>query len=241
MNMKNYKVEKLAQRWVLFNPELMSQLKSEYFDCAILRDKGLVTGSAAGRGETCFYRSGEKIWALRHYLRGGFIARFLHDQYFGLRLKNTRAWAEWHLLNDMIELGLPVPVPVAASVIKRGLFYQADLITEYLENTHTLSDILENKKIDKAIWINIGQTVRNFHNHSVFHSDLNARNILLDEQQKVYLIDFDQCMFKQGDEWKQKNLDRLKRSLQKFKFKQELFNFDELDWQALLKGYAAPQ
>ncbi|MCK5336898.1 MAG: 3-deoxy-D-manno-octulosonic acid kinase, partial [Gammaproteobacteria bacterium] len=169
--MKNYKVEKLAQRWVLFNPELMSQLKSEYFNCATLRDKGLVTGSAAGRGETCFYRSGEKIWALRHYLRGGFIARFLHDQYFGLRLKNTRAWAEWHLLNDMIELGLPVPVPVAASVIKRGLFYRADLITEYLKNTCTLSDMLENKKIDKEVWLKIGQTVRNFHNHSVFHSD----------------------------------------------------------------------
>lgn len=237
MNMKQCKVEKLGQRWVLFDAELMTVPKSEYFSCATMRNSGLVTGSADGRGETCFYTAGEKTWALRHYLRGGLIARLFHDQYFGLRLKNTRAWKEWHLLNDMQALGLPVPKPVAASVIKTGVFYRADLITEYLENTLTLSDMLVSKKLGNDIWMNIGQTVRNFHNHSVFHSDLNAKNILISEQQQVYLIDFDQCAFRQGDDWKQNNLDRLKRSLNKLKSKNEAFYFTEADWAALVQGY----
>jgi 3-deoxy-D-manno-octulosonic acid kinase len=239
MNIEEYKVEKLGRRWVLFNPELMQLPKDDYFSCTVMKTKGLLTGRADGRGETCFYRAEDKTWALRHYLRGGFIARFLHDQYLGLRLKKTRAWEEWHLLNQMQALKLPVPKPVAASVIKSGLFYRADLITEFLDNTETLSDILENSNIDASVWLELGKVVRLFHNHSVFHSDLNARNILLDENKKIYLIDFDRCSFKQGDDWKENNLNRLKRSLLKFKSKVENFNFEESDWQSLLKGYAS--
>ncbi|MDH5423506.1 MAG: 3-deoxy-D-manno-octulosonic acid kinase [Gammaproteobacteria bacterium] len=233
--MKQYKIEKLGQRWVLFDTELMTQPKNEYFSCAAMRN--LVTGTADGRGETCFYTAGEKTWALRHYLRGGLIARLLRDQYFGLRLKNTRAWKEWQLLNDMRALGLPVPKPVAASVIKNGVFYRADLITEYLPNTLTLSDMLVSKKAGNEIWQTVGQTIRQFHNHSVFHSDLNAKNILIGEQEQIYLIDFDQCGFRRGDDWKQSNLLRLKRSLNKLKSKSETFYFSETDWDILLQAY----
>lgn len=239
MKSEKFKVKKIDKRWVLFNPQLMPSPQDDFFSCSAMRDKGLVIGSAVGRGETCFYKSGGNVWAQRHYLRGGFIARFLHDQYFGLRLKDTRAWQEWHLLNDMKILNLPVPIPVAASVIKKGFFYQADLITEYLEGTETLSDILENNKVSDKTWYELGKVIRMFHDNAVFHSDLNARNILLDENEKIYLIDFDQCSFKQGEDWKEDNLNRLKRSLLKFKSKVDLFNFEELNWTALLKGYSA--
>ena len=234
-----YKVEKIAERWVLFDPQLMVNPSDEYFSCKIMHEKGLVTGSADGRGETCFYRVSETKWALRHYLRGGLVARFLSDSYFGFRLKNTRAWKEWHLLNQMRALDLPVPVPVAASVIKSGLFYRADLITEFLDDTETLSDILSNQTVSDEKWKKIGYVIRQFHNENVFHSDLNARNILIDKEDKIYLIDFDQCGFKEGDAWKSKNLNRLKRSLLKFKTKQELFNFNEMNWRSLMKGYTS--
>lgn len=238
MKIEKYKVEKMGQRWVLYNPQLMSSIKEDYFNCSTMKTNGMLIGSADGRGETCFYTAEDNIWALRHYLRGGFIARFLRDQYLGLRLEKTRAWQEWHLLNKMQSLGLPVPKPVAASVIKSGIFYRADLITEYLEKTETLSDILENNKVNSDIWHSLGKVIRLFHDNSVFHSDLNARNILLDQNEKIYLIDFDRCSFKEGDDWKEENLNRLKRSLMKFKTKVEGFNFGEIDWKYLLDGYA---
>jgi len=231
------KTVKINDRWIVYDPELMPQPEAELFCCEILDEKGLVTGRAEGRGETCFYRQRNKQWALRHYLRGGLVGKVLHDQYFGLRLKKTRAWQEWHLLNEMQSMGLPVPRPVAASVIKNGLFYRADLITEYLENTKTLSDLLESNQLDDAQWEKIGVLVKRFHVASVYHSDLNARNILIDEQQEVYLIDFDKCCFRAGDEWKNKNLDRLKRSLLKFKSKNDNFNFSESSWGVFMTGY----
>ena len=235
--MNDYKVQKLGQRWVLFNPAIIEIPTEENFSCKKLQQQGRVTGKADGRGETCFYKADHSVWALRHYLRGGLVARLLHDQYFGFRLKNTRAWKEWHLLNDMTRLGLPVPRPVAASVIKSGIFYRADLVTEYIDETNTLADRLQSEPLDKAIWKKIGDCIKQFHDKSVFHSDLNAKNILLDAEQKIYLIDFDQCGLRKGEDWKQENLSRLKRSLEKFKSKQTNFNFDEAAWESLIIGY----
>jgi len=228
---------KLGKRWILFNPALMSEPKLDFFDCQLLEQQGMIHGRATGRGDTCFYDVGESSWALRHYLRGGLIARLLKDKYFGFRINHSRAWKEWLLLQQMIEKNLPVPVPVAASVIKKGLFYQADLVTEFIHESQTLADMLESAALDKQMWNNIGNCIRRFHEQSVYHSDLNAKNILIEKKNKVYLIDFDRCGFKQGSDWKQANLDRLKRSLNKFLSKSPGFNFSEQNWQQLLHGY----
>jgi len=235
--MKNILTVKQANRWMLYNAELLPDISVENFSCEDMAENDLVTGFADGRGQTCFYRSGEKIWALRHYLRGGLIAKLLRDHYFGFRLKNTRAWKEWYLLNSMTDLGLPVPVPVAASIIRKGLFYQADLVTEFIPSSNTLADVLTADSLDAAIWQKVGRCVRHFHDCSVFHSDLNARNILIDNEQKIYLIDFDNCRFRSGDGWKTDNLARLKRSFEKFKSNNITFNFEESCWVHLMSGY----
>lgn len=235
--MNNFKIQKINKRWLIFDPDLMKSPCEEYFSCAAMKEKDAVTGSAGGRGETCFYQAENSHWALRHYLRGGLVAKLLSDQYFGVRLKSTRAWKEWHLLNQMISLDLPVPRPVAASVIKKGLFYRADLVTEYIDNTQTLAEILGSDSLDDQLWFSIGSCIRQFHDKGVYHSDLNAKNIMLDQQQKIYLIDFDQCDIRAGNDWKNKNLLRLKRSLDKFSARESSFNYNEVNWQALLSGY----
>ena len=215
----------------------MPEPKVDYFDCQLLELQGVIRGRAIGRGDTCFYDVGNSRWALRHYLRGGLIAKLLKDKYFGLSITQSRAWKEWTLLQQMTDKGLPVPVPVAASVIKQGLFYQADLVTEYIHHTQTLADSLEKTALDNEMWKNIGACIHRFHQQSVYHSDLNAKNILIDKENKIYLIDFDQCGFRQGSVWKQQNLDRLKRSLNKFVSKSQSFNFSEKNWQQLMHGY----
>lgn len=235
--MLNANITKIDNRWVLYDDSKMPEPDPAFFNYSQLLDKGLVTGTADGRGETCFFRSGTQTWALRHYMRGGLVAKLFKDQYFGIRLKNTRAWREWTLLHQMSELGLPVPIPVAASVIKKGLFYRADLISEYIESTQTLADILMERSLESSDWQAIGECIRRFHDQAVYHSDLNAKNILLNDKQEIFLIDFDQCGFRAGENWKKNNLLRLRRSLDKFSHKTENFHFSEPDWQALISGY----
>ena len=141
---------------------------------------------------------------------------------------------------------MPVPRAVAAHVRKSSLSYTADLITEEIKQARTLSDILSETRIEAAQWRKIGDCIRVFHQHDVYHADLNARNILLaataaqprPETGDVYLIDFDNSGFRPGSgSWKMANLARLKRSLLKFKRNDAGFNFDEADWSALLAGY----
>ena len=45
-------------------------------------------------------------------------------------------------------------------------------------------------------WIAIGRCIRRFHDLGVCHADLNAHNMLLNEDAKVYMIDFDQCQLR---------------------------------------------
>ena len=81
--------------------------------------------------------------------------------------------------------------------------------------------------------------IRRFHDHGVWHADLNANNVLIDNENRLYLIDFDRGRLRQAaPQWQQANLDRLKRSLLKLQSKTESFYFAESDWQTLLGGYS---
>jgi len=62
----------------------------------------------------------------------------------------------------------------------------------------------------------VGTTVRRFHDAGLDHVDLNARNLLVDPQGKVWLIDLDRCRRRQPGKWQEANLERLQRSLAKF-------------------------
>jgi len=67
------------------------------------------------------------------------------------------------------------------------------------------------------------------------HADLNANNILLDTTRQVYLVDFDKSSRgAKGSQWKQANLQRLKRSLNKLL---QRHSGSRLDWPALESGY----
>ena len=175
---------------------------------------------------------------LKHYYRGGAVASILKDRYLGFSIIKSRAFREFRLLKKMNELGLPVPVAVAAHVDKGMLFYRADLITEELKQAKTLSDVLSNSVLTDENWQKIGYCIKRFHQHDIYHADLNARNILLLANLEIYLIDFDNSYIRlNSSAWKMANLSRLKRSLLKFKNNTDGFNFNEDNWLALLDGY----
>ena len=205
------------------------------------QEKDAILGESRGRHITWFIKpppdTGDSAWVLRHYYRGGLVARITHDHFFYPGIKNTRAFREVRLLQTMLELKLPVPKPIGASVMRKGLFYTADLLMEKI----AAKDLVAKLKIDylsETVWKNIGKTIANFHRQGIYHADLNAHNILLDSVDKVWLIDFDRCQKRTvNDTWQQRNLERLKRSLLKEKRLHSQFYFDDQSWQYLLKGY----
>ena len=203
---------------------------------------GAGTGSGIGRAKVVYFSFGNKSLVLKHYFRGGAVASLIKDRYLGFNIESTRAFKEWRLLKKMHHLGLPVPQAVAAHVEKTLILYRADLITEEIKDSKTLADVLSENSIDAKQWKKIGACIKLFHQHDVYHADLNARNILLvgtlPEAGDIYLIDFDNSYFRINSEtWKMANLARLKRSLLKFRKQQDDFNFDENNWSALLDGY----
>ena len=239
----NESIIKNGKRHILYDASLIEHPHAELFDADKAQRDADQQSLAEGRGHAVFFQYQGHDLVLKHYQRGGRMASLLGDRYVGVDCNRSRSFREWRLLTQMCELELPVPEPVAASCFKQGLFYRADLITMQLNNVATLADYLFKGECDEAGWAAVGSCIRRFHDASVYHADLNARNILLNANgNKVYLIDFDKGSMRYlGDSWKASNLARLKRSLLKFKSLNQVFHFNQDDWNALLDGYNKDQ
>lgn len=237
--MNSAPLQRLNNQIIWHDDNLLPDCNLHFFDGMWWQTQGLLTGESKGRGTTYFFRYQQNEFVLRHYLRGGLIGRLLTDQYFFTRLENTRAWQEKTLLLHMIESGLPAPVPAAARIQKMGLYYRADLITVRIPNARDIHHILLESTLSDDVWRKIGETIAQFHAHQIYHHDLNIHNIMLDESGKVWLIDFDKGCVKKGDGWKQQNLDRLLRSLEKELTLHKGYQYSQLSWQKLLEGYYA--
>lgn len=199
-----------------------------------------VVGSAQGRGTTWFVQLDHIQGALRHYRRGGLFGKIVKDQYLFKAWEQTRSYQEFTLLTKLRVAGVNVPRPIAAGAIKIGFLYRADLLSEKVPNACDLVDILQEKSLSKLVYQSIGREIRKMHDVSVNHTDLNIHNILLDNEQKVWIIDFDKCYSQTGEEWKAANLERLKRSFLKEQGKRNI-HWNEDEWEALVEGYAMPK
>ena len=226
----------------LFDQDMLEQVGCEDFDMSHYQAHDALQGQAQGRGTTHFIRIANQFdCVLRHYRRGGWVARLTEDQYCWTGLDQTRSWREWDLLRSMTEKQLPVPYPVAAHVKRNGLFYRADIITKRIPLAHSLSSQISKNELSDELWRLLGKTIRQFHQQGVYHADLNAHNILIDEQEKFYLIDFDKGELRTpSNAWQRANIERLHRSLLKLKKqKQNGFHFSLHHWGALLQAYSS--
>jgi 3-deoxy-D-manno-octulosonic acid kinase len=222
---------------IWFDPRYVEQISALWFEAEYWQKQHALTGQAQGRGTTYFIEYQHQAWVLRHYKRGGLIGKLLNDQYLYSTLHNTRVWQELQLLRYMLAKNLPVPTPIAGRVASNFAYYRGDLITAKIPQATDLHQLLLQQPLDRKIWTAIGLTIARFHQQQVFHHDLNIHNIMLDAEQKVWLIDFDKCAVRPGDKWKAANLARLNRSLQKEKRLHEPYHFDEADMANLLAGY----
>jgi 3-deoxy-D-manno-octulosonic acid kinase len=221
---------------VLYDASRVSNPSTSWFDPEHWRARGELEGTAQGRGATSYIRAEGQRCVLRHYRRGGWMARLSADRYPWHGEDATRPFAEWQLTYRLHRAGLPVPAPVAARYARRGAGYTGDLITERLPAVGSLYECLRTGALSIVTWVSVGRCVRRFHDLGVCHADLNAHNVLLSEE-AVYLIDFDRCQLRGPGLWRDGNLVRLRRSLEKLTWGLPADRFGESDWHALLDGY----
>lgn len=200
-----------------FDEKLLKESVQSVFDPEYWQAEQRVLGSAQGRGTTWFVQTETVAAALRHYRRGGLFGKLVKDQYWFSGWELTRSYQEYQLLNILIEAGVNVPRPIAARAVKTGPFYRADLLSEKVANARDLVAILKEEPLSSEMYQKIGCEIRKMHDVQVNHTDLNIHNILIDEEERVWIIDFDKCRQQAGEHWKQANLDRLKRSFDKEK------------------------
>ncbi|EIV8468224.1 3-deoxy-D-manno-octulosonic acid kinase [Vibrio vulnificus] len=228
-------IEKLQKnnQCLWFNPDLIDVTSQDVFDAEYWRREGKIVGSATGRGTTWFIQLQQLQAALRHYRRGGLFGKLVKDHYWFTRWEQTRSLQEFNLLRALIESGVNVPRPIAARAVKTGLTYQADLLSERIPNAKDLVSILQENPLPEAMYQKVGQEIAKMHNVNVNHTDLNIHNILIDDKEKVWIIDFDKCYQQPDGDWKQGNLERLKRSflkeLNKYQLHWNLAEFEQLE------------
>jgi len=222
---------------MLYDASRVSNLSAEWFTPSYWQSRGELEGATSGRGAAYFLSADGRRYVLRHYRRGGFAARLSADHYAWWGENHTRPFAEWQMTYSLHRAGLPVPAPIAARYQRAaGVTYTGDLITERLATVGSLAECLRTGALSIVTWISIGRCIRRFHDLGVCHADLNAHNILLSDEQ-VYLIDFDRCQLRGAGLWRDANLVRLRRSLEKLTWGLPAERFAEADWHGLLDGY----
>ncbi len=184
----------------------------------------MITGAAkAGRGNTFFFTYCGQALVLRHYHRGGLAQRISKDRYLFTGLEYTRSMHEFGVLVQLHQRQFPVSPPYACQVVRRGLFYRASLVTHKLD-AETLAERLGDlaqRPLTESVWADVGDTLARLHRQGVYHADLNAHNIMLDDNGAVSVIDFDRARLRQlpggnpASGWCLANIHRLERSLAK--------------------------
>jgi len=141
------------------------------------------------------------------------------------------------VLQQAHAVGLPVPLPVAARVARRGVVYAADLITRRIPDVVPFSARLQAGPAESSVWRAVGQCVRRFHDAGFYHADLSAHNLQIGSDDRIWLLDWDRgCRMTPGS-WQRSNMKRLQRSCRKIRATDGAHYADD-DWPALLAGYA---
>lgn len=225
-----------AGQTLWFDPAQVAEAAPALFTPPSSDSATLATGSGRGQAHRLALDHGEGV--LRHYRRGGLMARLSPDRYLGRSPLTGRAMNEFTLLRRLRAWDLPVPAPVAARQVHGLLSHTADIVVAMIPQTRNVAQALSEGPLPAADWITLGRVIRQLHDRQVFHSDLNCHNLLLDAQGSAWIVDFDKCGVRPGETWKQENLERLRRSLRKEQGRRSPFHWDEARWNDLLKGYA---
>ncbi|MBX6364042.1 MAG: hypothetical protein IRZ00_09260 [Gemmatimonadetes bacterium] len=163
-------------------------------------------------------------WVVRHYRRGGAMARWLGDRY--ARLGESRPLAELRASVAARERGVPTPEVVGLVVYPAGRFYRADIATREVPGARDLAAALwaeppAGAEERLAACGAAGRLLRLLGERGVVHRDLNVKNILLEGEPArpgAWVLDLDGCRIVRRASWRQRRAmrSRLRRSVRKW-------------------------
>jgi 3-deoxy-D-manno-octulosonic acid kinase len=200
---------------VIFDAARLPECPQSWFTPRHWDERDAVRARARGRGTAWLVDTPAGRMFLRHYHRGGLVARANADRYLWTGFARARPVREFRALADANGAGLPVPAPVAGRVVRSGLWYRADILIAAIDVDMTLAERIAQK--DVAVdWDGAGRAIGAVHRAGWFHADLNAHNVLFGWDGKAWVVDFDRARrMRPGARWQQANLSRLRRSLLK--------------------------
>ena len=221
---------------VIYDAGRFSGSDPQWFDEGYYRANGAVIHSTTGRGGVLLLKRPDETWVLRHYHRGGVVAKLVYDHYLWTGRDRNRAFREWRLLARLHALKLPAPRPIAARAVREGPLYRADIVTRLIPDTRPLSSQIRAATVSDEQWLRIGAMLREFHRHGVDHPDLTAHNVLLGPGSGVFLVDFDNARLREPGPWARAGIARFERSLRKVALETGT-EFDARAWQLVRGAY----
>ena len=232
-------VEKTASGAILYDKAIINQISDDRFTAEGWLHAEPLQGAlrSAGRGSTLLVGNVPRQFVLRHYMRGGLVGKLIKDTYVFSGADKTRSFREWRLLDKLAANNMRVPRPAAARYVQWGTFYTADIITVRVPGIVPLSQYIADHRPDEAFWQACGAAIYEFHEAGVYHADMNAYNVQIDEDGLLWLLDFDKGALRPPGPWQQETLSRLHRSLQKIMGLDPRLNFRSANWEQLLEGY----
>ena len=201
-----------------------------------LRSAGALFAAAArapdaqalcGRGTAYAARFGAERWVVRHYRRGGAVARFLDDRY--PRIGQPRPLRELAASAEARRRGVPTPEIRALVIYPRGAFYRADIATVHIPDSIDFGTLvspdnpLGARERERAAE-GAGRLVGIVFEAGILHRDLNLKNILLqrgdggpDALWNALLLDLDraEAVAKLSESQRRQMLNRIDRSWRK--------------------------
>lgn len=204
-----------GQGSIVFDPARLQQANAQLFDPASYGPSAREIRGEGGRGAAWYVHGGFGEAVLRHYRRGGMMARLGRRSYLWRGESAVRSFREFHLLMQLHGDGLPVPAPIAAMYRRHGVGYDAAILVERIAGAQSLLSAVSKEPSGEA-WGLAGIAIGRCHSRFAHHPDLNANNVLLSADRRAWLIDWDKGRFEAtAGSWRGDVLQRLQRSLVK--------------------------
>ena len=110
----------------------------------------------------------------------------------------SRAELSWQTANCLVEAGVCTPEPLFVYTRRKYGFIYANLyISRSLEQHRSLRQFLNSKPglaQAETVIVDLAKNLSNMHRGGIFHRDLTPGNVLIDNQQKTYLVDLNRAV-----------------------------------------------
>lgn len=124
--------------------------------------------------------------------------RLILKCYFGSRrgierfrpLRFTRAWRSYHAANHLRAAGIATPIPRFLAAWNKSLVLGCDWV-EGQQLYYAIRDRTWMKENRRALALALSGLLQKLENARITHGDLHPRNLLIDENGQVWLVDLD--------------------------------------------------